>query len=222
MIVVTSWLNNRRRRETVCKTPKYRLVYHFQQRTYTNKLTSYSTMKNSIVKPKLTALATAVLLSCSILFLHSNARAQCPCGPCDLLYVYDTGYQPMLACACNGECISMCQYTSYWSFSLDPLAKCTIDTVAVTPPAGVCWAGCMAIQEACDTCQFPWAYGIPINHATCNSGNGYFSGIPTPSSYLAPGGTLYFQVCSSESGGETWTFTFYWADGSTCVVNETF
>ncbi len=35
-------------------------------------------MKNSFVKLKLTALAAAVLLSCSALFIHSNARAQCP------------------------------------------------------------------------------------------------------------------------------------------------
>jgi hypothetical protein len=45
-------------------------------------------MKNSIVKQKLTAFAAAVLLCCSVLFIQSNARAQCP----------SASYPPMDAC----------------------------------------------------------------------------------------------------------------------------
>jgi hypothetical protein len=35
-------------------------------------------MKNSIVKSKITAFAATVLMCCSVLFIQSNARAQCP------------------------------------------------------------------------------------------------------------------------------------------------
>jgi hypothetical protein len=64
-------------------------------------------MKNSFVSPKLTACAAAVLLCCSMLFIQSKVKAQCPtdippttCSSCTAWATYSKNY-PIPGTSCS-------------------------------------------------------------------------------------------------------------------------
>ena len=174
-------------------------------------------MKNSFVNQKLTAFAVAVLLCCSVLFIQTNAHAQC--ANCSYVTLSETGGMD-LTCPCN---VNTCNGNTCTSSStnggyiwLSGSASCCIDSIVITPAPGVCWQGCMGTFSGGNPIY--WAV-TGNNEGACHSGFGSFIGSALLG-YLCPGDTLYFHFCTSNSGSISgFMFTFYWSDGTSCVLS---
>ncbi len=176
-------------------------------------------MKKNFVAKRI-ACAAAVLLCCSVLFIHTNARAQC--GSCSDIII-NPG-RTTLTCGCTTEICSghMCTNTSEWTFSLSASATCCIDSILVTPPSGVCWEGCMGVPNGMSGPIY-WSLGYG-NHGVCSSGPGSFAGAlaccGNPTTYIcACGQSASLQICSTSTDWSGFTVTFYWTDGTSCTAS---
>ncbi len=127
---------------------------------------------------------------------------------------------PALDCdACiDGTC--HCTQKKWYTLSLMSTATCCIDSIVITPPSGVCWSGCVAINGT--TPPDYWGHGLPNDHISCKPGDGrFFGSLGGVTTYdLCPGGSLTFECCSTDDmhGGGTGTITFYWTDSTYCTL----
>ena len=174
-------------------------------------------MKNSFLKQKLTAFAAA-LLGCSVLCIHSSARAQ----PCNLhcgwiTILLDTGMD--LECPCTPEDTcdgGVCTSAPYFMILLNDSATCYVDSITITPPLGVCWQTCLAIVAP--TPPPPpiyWEMGSLGTASVCSAGPGNLIG--STGIYLMHGGTLFGNMCNTNGTFTNFIFTIYYSDGTSCV-----
>jgi hypothetical protein len=182
-------------------------------------------MKNSFLKQKLTAFAAA-LLGCSVLCIHSSARAQ----PCNLhcgWITIDTTHGMNLECPCTPEDTcdgQVCTPGSYFEITLDTNATCYVDSITITPPSGVCWQTCLAIPNpAPPPPVLPiiyWEIGSFGTATVCSAGSGNLIAGGSSSNLTFNNPTLYGNMCNTNGGlFHGFIFTIYYGDGSICGIN---
>ena len=122
---------------------------------------------------------TSLLIISVLATLPEVSHAQ-PCSSCNDISIYDTGYS---FCTCtDSSCTGgLCDNFSHWTIVLSASATCCIDSIAVTPPPGVCWQGCMSIATM--PLATTWGYTSPNPHISCAPGYGSFFGT-LPFGYL--------------------------------------
>jgi|SRR5665213_578559 len=177
-------------------------------------------MTHERIISKLAAVAAMALLCCGTLFINLNAYAQLPCNAnCHYLTIHEMGGVDIkcLGCGtletCNGKRCDQ-SVTPYY-ITLDASATCCIDSILITPPTGVCWKGCMATPDGMGGYQL-WGIGFG-GHTNCEPGTGKVLGAPL--FQLCAGDTIYGNMCTtSQTNISGFSFTFYWADGSTCTL----
>ena len=166
------------------------------------------------MKTNLISKTLALLLLCSsatIVMNPPNLLAQC--HPCHC-YIDDTSFTPIpLLCSCTPTqgCLDdpgqSCRNSSQYAFYTQS-DMCTIDSIWISGPSGVCWSMC------CYPGASPYT-GTPMGGCSENAMK-LAAGV-----LIGPGQDLLITICAA-STGNTFTMDVYSNGSSTpCVLTRT-
>ncbi len=151
-----------------------------------------TTMITKSFSNKLTALAAAVILCCSVLFIQSNARAQSPCANFSLGQIDPSTLAGWVLTALNG-CVptdgscsdTACADCRYVGFS--NTGPCLLTSMDVSD-AGACFSLCAVFGN-----PILWEYWSSPNSSECDAFTKHI--IPDQGFGLGGHGALQMKVC---------------------------